>query len=416
MKPKTVSIISTFTNLGLGLAKLFFGFLINSVALMADGVHSSMDVFSSFVAFYGIKVAEKPVDEEHPYGHWRAESLAGFIVTIILAISGLWILYESAKRFFGEKLLPLSFWAILVLAVSIILTEVLARMKFHYGQKYKSVALVADAQHSRADVLSSIGVLIGVLASHYFSLADAVTGAIVGLYILYEAFEMGKEITDSLLDVANKDVEERIRKICKAHNVEIDSLKTRKIGAFNFAEIKIKLQPNLTVKEVQNITSALEERFLANIPELKQIVISIQAYDLAKQVICTRLGKRIGELEGFEKVGPKKRGQRIIIPLEKDADKISSLFGGKRYLVLDKTKGRILMKKIVENPYFSEESPHGIRFAKAIRADKIFTRQIGDNAKQNLKNYGIEAEVIEKEENLNDLLEKIEKGDEQKNN
>ena len=406
MEAKTVSIISTLTNLGLGIAKLFFGFLINSVALMADGVHSSMDVFSSLVTFYGIKISEKPADSSHPYGHWRAESIAGFIVTIILAISGIWILYESFGRFFGEKIIPLSYGAGIVLLASIVLTEVLARVKFYYGEKYKSVALVADAQHSRADVLSSIGVLIGVFIAHYFSLADAVVGAIVGLYILYEAFEMGREITDSLLDVANKDVEERIEKICRAHNIEIASLKTRKIGAFSSAEIKIKLPPNLKVKQVQEIIKTLEERFLNNIPELKQIIISIEAYDMAKQVICTRLGRRMGELEGFEKIGPEKRGERIVIPLD-DKGEISPLFGVKEYLVVDKKKNKFLMKKNIENPYLQENSPHGIRFVKAVRADKVFVKQIGENAKQNLNNYGIEVEYIPEGENLTQLLERI---------
>ncbi|XOB41087.1 MAG: cation diffusion facilitator family transporter [Candidatus Nealsonbacteria bacterium] len=413
MNPQSVSIISTFVNLGLGISKLVFGFLTGSVALIADGIDSSLDVFSSFVIFLGLRTARKPVDEKHPYGYWKAESLAGFLVTILLAVSGIWILYEAVMRFFEEKIVKLSVGAIVVIIISILITEILARLKFHYGRKYQSLALVADAEHSRADVISSIGVLVGLGLVRYFNLADAIIALFIGGYILYQAFQIGREITDSLLDVANKDVEERIRKICLSHKIEISQLKTRKIGAANFAEIKIKLPPKLKVEDVQKIINVLEERLLKNIPELKQIVISIEAYEMAKSIILPKLGKKIGVLEGFEQIGPKKLGERIIIPLEEE--KISALFGVNKYLVLDKKDKNILTKEIIKNPYFEEKHPRGARFAKAVRADKVFTKQIGSNAKQNLENFGIEVEIISSEKNLDNILEEIKRKDEKEN-
>jgi len=405
MNPQSVSIISTFVNFGLGISKLIFGFLTSSVALIADGIDSSLDVFSSFVIFLGLKTARKPVDEKHPYGYWKAESLAGFLVTMLLAVSGLWILYEAATRFFEKKTVNLSVGAIIVIVISIVITEILARLKFHYGRKYQSLALVADAEHSRADVVSSIGVLIGLVLVRYFALADAVIALFIGGYILYQAFQIGREITDSLLDVANKDVEERIKKICLSHKIEISQLKTRKIGAANFAEIKIKLPPKLKVEDVQKIINTLEERLLKNIPELKQIVISIEAYDVAKSIILPTLGKKIGVLEGFEQIGPKKLGERIVIPLEEE--KISSLFGVDKYLILDKKDKNILRREVIKNPYFEEKHSHGARFIKAVRADKVFTKQIGSNARQNLENFGIEVEIIPSKKSLDNILEEI---------
>ena len=392
MNPQSVSIISTFVNLGLGISKLIFGFLTGSVALIADGVHSGVDVFSSFITFLGLKTARKPVDEKHPYGHWKAESLAGFLVALLLAVSGIWILYEAVTGFFGEQIVELSIGAIAVVVISILITEILARLKFHYGRKHQSLALVADAEHSRADALSSIGVLIGLGLVKYFNSADAIIALFIGVYILYEAFKIGREITDSLLDVANKDVEGRIRKICSAHKIEISQLRTRKIGAANFAEIKIKLPLKLKVEDVQKIIDTLEERLLTNIPELKQIVISIEAYKMARSVVLPKLGRKIGALEGFEQIGPKKLGERIIIPLENK--ELSSQLGAEQYLVIDKKDGNILLKEVIKNPYFEQGSPHGARFAKAVRADKVLTEQIGDNAKQNLENFGIEVEII----------------------
>jgi len=404
MNPQSVSIVSVFVNLGLGISKLLFGLLTGSVALIADGVHSSLDVFSSFITFLGLRIARKPIDKKHHYGYWKAESLAGFFVVIFLAISGIWILYEAVMRFFGEKIVKFDMGAIIVVIVSIIITEILARLKFYYGRKHKSLALVADAEHSRADALSSIAVLVGLILVRYFNLADAIIALCIGIYILYESWQIGREISDSLLDVANKDVEERIRKICSSHKIKISQLKTRKIGAINFAEIKIKLPLKLKVEEVQKIINTLEERLRTNIPELKQIAISIEAYDVIGSVVLPKLGKRIGSLTGFEQIGPKKLGERIIVPFEIDKEKINPLFGAHRYLIVDKKDGNILRKEVLNNPYFDKDSSHGARFAKAVRADKILTQQIGSNAKQNLENFSIEVEIISLGKSIKEIL------------
>jgi cation diffusion facilitator family transporter len=395
MNPQSISIISTFVNLGLGTSKLFFGSLIGSVALVADGIHSSLDVISSFVTFLGLKTAKKPFDKTHPYGYFKAESLAGFFVMILLAVTGIWILYEAVGRFFGEKSVIFSSTAISIVIISILVTELLARLKFKYGRKFQSLALVADAEHSRADALSSVGVLAGLFLVQYFSFADAIIALGIGGYILFEAFRIGKEITDSLLDVANKDLEEKIKKICASHKIEIAELKTRKIGAFNFAEIKIKLPPKLKLESVQEITKLLEERLLGNIPELKYIVISIETYEIEQSIILPRIGSKMCQSEGF-------------VEIVQD-EKISDKFGAEQYLVIDKRNNKILLNEMVKNPYFEKETPHGVRFTKAVRTDKVLTRQIGSNAKQNLENFGIEIEMISSDKNLNEILEETEK-------
>lgn len=403
MKPQHVSLISTVVNIGLGSSKLIFGMITGSAALVADGIHSSIDVFSSFITFLGFQVAKKPEDEKHPYGHWKAESIAGFFVALLLGVSGGWIMFESVSRFFGEEAVNLNVGAVVVVFLSVVFAEILARLKFHYGRKYRALSLIADAEHSRADAISSVGVLGGIVLINYFPLADAIVAFLIGGYILFEAFQIGKEITESLIDVADKDIEERIKKICSSHNIELSSLKTRKIGGFSSAELKIKLPPKLKVEDVQKLTETLEERLLSNISELKQVVISIESYNVTRNIVLPKLGKRIGILEGFEKIGPEKKGERTIIPLK--GERIASSFGTKEYLVLDKKNEEVVLEKKVENPYFQEDSPKGSRFAKAIRADRIITSQIGENAKQGLENFNIEVLISKKklEEVIKDL-------------
>lgn len=402
MKPQHVSLISTFTNVGLGASKLVFGIMTGSAALVADGVHSSLDVFSSFITFLGFQVAKKPEDERHPYGHWKAESIAGFFVALLLGVSGTWITVESISRFFGEEPVNLNTGAVVVVFLSVVFAEILARLKFHYGRKYRALSLIADAEHSRADAISSVGVLGGIVLINYFPLADAIVAFGIGIYILFEAFQIGREITDSLIDVSDKETEKRIEKICFSHKVELSSLKTRKIGGFSSAELKVKLPPKLKVEDVQKLTETLEERLLNNIPELKQVIISIESYDVTRNIVLPKLGKRIGTLEGFEKIGPEKKGERTIVPVQ--GEKVASLFGSEEYLVFDKKENRVVFKEKIKNPYFKKESPKGSRFAKAIRADKIITFQIGDNAKQSLENFSIEVEKINSQKKLEDII------------
>jgi len=213
MDKEKVSILSTLVNFFLALSKLIVGIMIKSAALTADGIHSSIDIVSSFGTYLGIKIANKPGDKKYPYGHYRAESLAGLFITILLAGTGLWVIYEAVMKFFtaGAKEI-FSLGAIILVVITIIVNELMARLKFYYGRKEESLSLVADAEHSRADVLSSIGVLIPLFFARYFPPIDGIVAILIGGYILFESFKLSKEIMESILDVSNEDLEEKIKK------------------------------------------------------------------------------------------------------------------------------------------------------------------------------------------------------------
>jgi len=118
MNQEKVSIISTIVNFILAIFKLIAGLMVGSVALIADAIHSGLDVFSSFVTFLGIKTAKKPVDEKHPYGFYRAETLAGLMVALLLALSAIWIIYEGISRFLKLEPVTFTLWAIGLMIVS----------------------------------------------------------------------------------------------------------------------------------------------------------------------------------------------------------------------------------------------------------------------------------------------------------
>ena len=406
MNQEKISLISTLVNFLLALFKLIIGLLINSVALIADAIHSGMDIFSSLVTFLGIKAAKKPVDQKHPYGYYRTESLAGLMVAILLGISGVWIIYEGGNRFLEMEPVVFSLWAIGLMVATIIINEIMARLKFHYGRKHESLSLVADAEHSRADVISSIGVLVSLVAVRYFIYADAIIAILIGLYILKETFSIGKEITDSLLDVSNPELEIKIKEIVSGQKVEMADLKTRKIGGANFAELKIKLDPRLKLDRVSELAKSLKNQLLDKLSQLKYVVISVESHEIKEGTIVGQFGQRAGFRKGFELIGPKKLGQRTIIPLENN--QISQHFGASEYLIIDQSQdGSILKKEKIKNPYFAQETGHGFKFVKSILADRVVTHQIGPNAQKNVEAYGIKLKIVGPEKKLEDILKEL---------
>jgi cation diffusion facilitator family transporter len=291
--PKALALFSTLVNAGLAFFKFIIGASIHSMALMADALHSGLDIISSLVTFIGIKAAQKPADKRHPYGRERYESLAGFVVVLLLFITAGWILFEAIKNILTqESMARFSLWGIILVAVTIIINEVMARLKFSLGNKFSSLALVADAEHSRADAISSIAVLMGLILIKFFPLADNVLAILVALYIFYEAYQLSKESIDSLVDVANPKLEEEIKNYLGQKRFDFSEIKTRKIGSINFAEIKIKLNPHLKVKQATSIIKNLENQLISKLPQLKQVAIIVESHDFVQSTTAPQLGRR----------------------------------------------------------------------------------------------------------------------------
>lgn len=401
----TISIIGLLVNLFLAIAKAVLGFFLHSAALLAEALHSGMDTISSIIAFLGIKSARKPEEKKYPYGHYRKEPLAGFVIVIFLAISGVWILYEGISRVVlrGEAA-TFSYWALVLLALSTILNEITARLKFRQGGKDKNLALIADAEHDRADVVASIGVLIGFFFIKYFPLIDGFLAIIIGIYILYESWHLGREVTDSLVDKADLELEKKLKKYFKKQNIEFEDLKTRKVGAISFADIKLKLNANLEVSKASQVIQDLQKELLDKFDELAQINIGLTSHKISSGVTRPRWGRKYGFGRQGQKpvqMGPSKKGKRIVIPLEKGA--LSQHFGSAEYLLVDIQNKKIKNRQKVKNIYFQPDVSHGVKFLKTLQADEIWLKDIGPEAETNLVAQGIKIKKISQEDQLKDL-------------
>lgn len=405
MDKESISVFSIFANIFLGAIKLIVGSLINSAALVADGIHSITDFISSLGVFIGIKIAKKPADKEHPYGHYAAETLSGLGVVLLLVIAGIWIMYDGVESILNKNIIELSSIGIIVVVFSIFLNELMARLKLKYGRKEDSLALIADAEHSRADAISSVGVLAGLLiasfGSGYFLYADGLIAIFIGMYILKESYGLGREVVDNLLGIIDKKAEEIIKQYCQAENISLTSLKTRKIGPVISAEITIKLDARLKVEEADEVSKKLQNDLLAKIKNLKYVVIQVESHKTRQGFIKSRWGRGIGFRERFASLGPEKKGYRIVIPF-KDK-KLHSDFGAPEYLIVDKQDNKVLQKQIVKNPFFAEGMGGGMRFVKSLNPDEVITQKIGPGAKERLKELKIKLTIIKDESKIKKL-------------
>ncbi len=280
MKEK-VAILAVGANLILAVFKILAGVWAGSSSVIAEGVHSGMDVISSLVGYFGITIAKKPVDDDHPYGHYKYEVLSGLIITLILLATGVWIIYEAYIGLAtGVKEIEISYWTLGVMLVSVVVNEVMARLKIYYGKKENSISLVSDGVHSRVDVYSSLVILVGLMFASYWIYLDSVLAILVGLYIIYESINLGKEATESLLDVsAGKKVEEKIKLILDQNKVKYSSIITQKKGSAVSANVSIELDKNATVNEATNVTEKLKNDLLSQIEEMEFVAIQIKSQE-----------------------------------------------------------------------------------------------------------------------------------------
>ncbi len=418
MGPKTLAAIATAVNFILAVLKIVVGWWANSIALLAEGLHSGLDILSSAITFLGIKIAQKPADEKHPYGHDKFEALASFFIVLLLAVSALGILWEAGERiFFQKEAAHFTLWGIGVMAFSTLINEAMARWKFKVGTKYASLSLISDAEHSRADVIASLGILIGLFLVKFFPLADSILAILVAFYILYESYELSKEAIDSLVDAANPELKKKIEDFLRENNFAFSEVKTRRIGPHNFAEIFLLCQAQEKMARVSKIVEDLKQKILARFPELKQVSLIVQSHHLAENVARPSFGKIFCWSQENPFFRLPKKGWRVVIPWDKEKDQEAREFGSPYFLVLDydKEKKDFVLETVQKNPFYQATAApgkgrgRGGRFVKACQADKVFTSLLGENAKNNLKAQGIDFQVIPPRLSREEIKELIKK-------
>ena len=171
-----------------------------AVSVIADAVHTLSDVISSAIVILGFKQAQKPADKEHPYGHGRAEYIATLIIAILLCVAGIEFIEGAFKRIRNPQLIEVKWWMVIVLAATIVFKEVTARYAKFLSSKVASGTLHADAWHHRTDAISSLLVVVAMIAGIYgYPAFDGWIGLVVSLFLIYIGFDIASDAVDDLI-------------------------------------------------------------------------------------------------------------------------------------------------------------------------------------------------------------------------
>ena len=278
MDKNTVSLIGILENTILFILKLIVGVLSRSTSIIAEALHSATDIISSIMTYIGIRISKKPVDEKHPYGYYKYEVLFGFFIALFIFVAGIYIIYEAILNILTPHEINVDSLALGIMVFSALVNAGMASWKISTGKKQNSFSLVADGAHDKIDVITSLAVLVGLVLTRWvWVYADSVVAILVGLYILKEAIELGKEATDNLLDVsADKDKEKKIEEVASSENLEIAQLKTQKRGSVFTANISISLPRNMNLDQATKITDDFRKKLFDSIPDLSYATISIE--------------------------------------------------------------------------------------------------------------------------------------------
>jgi len=281
---KTV-VFSVLSNLLLAIVKFFAGIFGNSYALIADGIESTADVFSSLLVLFGMRYANRPPDENHPYGHGKAEPLMTFIVVGFLIVSAVVIAYQSVVNMQAPKEMPKA-WTLYILGAIIIWKEISYRKVIRSAKKLDSTALKADAWHHRSDAITSIAAFVGIsvalLLGEGYEAADDVAALFAAGFILYNSYRIFRPALGEVMDEHRYDeLENEIRKISLTVPGVIGTEKclVRKNGMYYLVDLHALVNAEISVKEGHRIAHDLQDALIEAIPSIDMVLVHIEPFN-----------------------------------------------------------------------------------------------------------------------------------------
>jgi cation diffusion facilitator family transporter len=262
--------------------KIFSGIIGNSYALVADGIESIADVFTSSIVLTGLKIAAKPPDENHPYGHGKVEPLAGSFVAISLFIAAAIIIFQSIHEIITPHHAPATF-TLIVLILVIIIKESLFRYVNKIGQNINRVAVKNDAWHHRSDAITSgaafIGISVALIGGEGYEMADDIAALFASFIIIINGYIILKpaiyELTDAnLSDELISKIKKEIENVDQVN--EVEKCMIRKMGFDYFVDAHVVVDGQLTVSEGHKIAHYAKEELIKNNPQILEVLIHIE--------------------------------------------------------------------------------------------------------------------------------------------
>lgn len=277
-----VTFLGLAVNAFLAAVKLTAGIFGHSYALIADAVESMADVFSSIVVWRGVVLAAEPADEDHPYGHGKAEPIAAAIVSTILLAAALGIGIQSARQLFQPHPGPEPF-TLAILAVILVLKELMFRFAAREAKKLDSTVVHTDAWHHRSDAITSlaaaIGITIAVVGGPGFESADSIAAIVAALIIAWNGWNLLRCALHELMDAApSDDLTERVRKIAsEIPGVNaVEKCFARKMGFTYFIDMHVQVDPQMTVQKGHEIAHHVKDEVRRQVSSVHDVLVHIE--------------------------------------------------------------------------------------------------------------------------------------------
>jgi len=265
---KDTAYLSIISNTVLVILKLLVGIWGGAVSLISEALHSSVDLIASLIAFWAVKKAVTPPDTEHDYGHGKFENLSAAVEALLIVAAAGGIVYEAFEHLGQERVPEMLHFGVLIMLVSIVINLFVSQRLISVGKLTESQALEADGLHLRADVWTSVGVMLGLLLMEFTGWAwlDGVIAIVVALIIFREGWKMVVDSTMALTDVSlPEDQEDRIMDIIDSIP-EVQGchcLRTRKSGSYKLLDVHVLFDGNMHLAHVHAICDELEEKIRA---------------------------------------------------------------------------------------------------------------------------------------------------------
>lgn len=281
-RSRRATLLGMVVNTLLAVGKMAAGFIGQSHALVADGVESLADLFSSVIVWRGMVIAATPADEDHPYGHGKVEPLASAVVATLLLLAALWIAINSVREILRPHGTPAP-WTLALLIVVVLAKETLFRFVFREGTAIESGAVQSDAWHHRCDAITSlfaaVGIAVALLGGPGYEAADDVAALLASLVIGWSGWRLLRGAFDELMDAApDVALVEAVRRHASAvpEVKGVEKCNLRKMGWHLYVDIHIEVNGQLTVERAHVIAHEVKDHLRAQLPKIRDVLVHIE--------------------------------------------------------------------------------------------------------------------------------------------
>jgi cation diffusion facilitator family transporter len=287
--PSVTGMTTTLMGIAISVVLVFIkgiaGYLGHSYALIADATETGADIISSAFLWLGLRIALKSPDEEHPYGHGKAEPLAAVVISLFLICAAIWIAYHSLQFITTPHVLPEQF-TLYILIIVIIVKEAMFRHVLNVGKKINSQAVIADAYHHRSDVITSVAAFIGIsialIGGRGFEGADDWAALVASGLILYNALDLLRPALGEIMDAApSNEIVMKVRQLADSvpNVVAIEKCYVRKMGFDYYVDLHIEVDGEMSVTEGHRISHMVKDKILKSNLRVTNVLVHVEPFE-----------------------------------------------------------------------------------------------------------------------------------------